>query len=266
MMRNLARQFFALGWCRFAPDPLLGDWVDAALPAARASVTDSRHARWLRYQGTWFAGVNALPNDARGALDGSGPLAGAAVDFIAAELGLADFAWDPAQVSICYPGYPQPMDGESEALLRYRRDRDAAHVDGLLREGAERRRFLREFHGFILGIPMVEFDADASPFVIWEGSHELVRAAFRQRFADIPPGRWSDEDVTEAYQAVRRRVFETCPRAAVHARPGEAFLVHRLSVHGMAPWRDGAKAGPDGRMIVYFRPDTFGPFEWLNNP
>jgi hypothetical protein len=265
-MRNLARQFFDRGWCRFAPDPLLGDWVAAALPAARASVTNPQHAKWLRYQGTWFAGVNALPNDAHGAVAGSGPLGGAVVDFIAAELGLEGFAWDQAQVSVCYPGYPQAMAGESDALLRYRRERDAAHVDGLLREGAKRRRFLREFHGFILGIPMVEFDADASPFVIWEGSQEIVRSAFLRRFEGLPPERWSDEDVTEAYQAARQQVFETCPRVEIQARPGEAFLAHRLAVHGMAPWREGAAAGADGRMIVYFRPDTFGPEEWLNNP
>lgn len=265
-MRNLAHQFFSRGWCRFEHDPALGEWLAAALPAARDSVTDPRHARWLRYQGTWFAGVNALPNDARGAVDESGPLRGAAVEFIAAELGLDGFDWDAAQVSVCYPGYPQPMDGESDALLRYRRERDAAHVDGLLREGPERRRFLREFHGFVLGIPMVEYDAGASPFTVWEGSQEIVRDAFRQRFDGLPPKRWSDEDVTEVYHAARERVFDTCRRIEIHARPGEAFVAHRLSVHGIAPWRDGAAAGPDGRMIVYFRPDTFGPYEWLNNP
>ena len=265
-MRNLARQFFTRGWCRFEHDPRLLEWVDAALPAARACREDPRHARWLRYQGTWFAGVNALPNDDRGALVGSGPLAGDAVDFIAAELGLANFAWDAAQVSICYPGYPRPMDGESDALLRYRRDRDAAHVDGLLREGPQRRRFLREHHGFILGIPMVDFDAGASPFTIWEGSQEIVRDAFRRRFAGIPLERWCDEDVTESYHAARRLAFETCRRVEVHARPGEAYLAHRLSLHGMAPWRDGAGAGADGRIIVYFRPDTFGPGDWLHAP
>ena len=235
-MRNLARQFFTRGWCRFEHDPRLLEWVDAALPAARACREDPRHARWLRYQGTWFAGVNALPNDDRGALVGSGPLAGDAVDFIAAELGLANFAWD------------------------------AAHVDGLLREGPQRRRFLREHHGFILGIPMVDFDAGASPFTIWEGSQEIVRDAFRRRFAGIPLERWCDEDVTESYHAARRLAFETCRRVEVHARPGEAYLAHRLSLHGMAPWRDGAGAGADGRMIVYFRPDTFGPGDWLHAP
>jgi hypothetical protein len=265
-MRNLAEQFMRRGWCRFERDPRLLDWIAAALPAARASREDPRYARWLRYQQTWFAGVNALPNDARGAVGGSGPLAGEAVDFIARELGLDGVAWDQAQVSICYPDYPQPMQGESDALLRFRRERDAAHVDGLLREGPERRRFLREFHGFILGIPMVEFDAGASPFVIWEGSQEIVRDAFRERFAGIEPERWRDEDVTEAYHAARERAFDSCRRVEIHARPGEAYLAHRLSLHGMAPWREGAAAGPDGRMVAYFRPDTFGPFEWLNNP
>jgi hypothetical protein len=265
-MRNLASQFFTRGWCRFDLDAALLAWVDAALPAARACVDDPRHARWLRYQGTWFAGVNALPNDDRGAVGGSGPLGGDAIEFIARELGLEGFAWDRAQVSICYPGYPLPMAGESDALLRYRRDRDAAHVDGLLREGPARRRFLREFHGFILGIPMVEFDAGASPFVVWEGSQEFVRDAFRERFAGIAAERWRDEDVTEAYHAARERVFESCRRVEIHARPGEAFLAHRLSLHGMAPWREAADAGADGRMIVYFRPATCGPFEWLNNP
>jgi hypothetical protein len=265
-MRNLASQFFSRGWCRFERDPALLDWIDAALPAARACVDDPRHARWLRYQGTWFAGVNALPNDDRGAVGGSGPLGGDAVDFIGRELGLEGFVWDQAQVSVCYPGYPLPMAGESDALLRYRRDRDAAHVDGLLREGPGRRRHLREHHGFILGIPMVEFDPGASPFAIWEGSHEIMREVFRERFAALPPAAWGDEDVTDIYRQARERVFSDCRRIEIHARPGEAYLAHRLSLHGMAPWQEGANAGTDGRMIVYFRPDTFGPFEWLNDP
>ena len=265
-MRNLAEHFMRLGWCRFERDSRLLDWIAAALPAARACREDPRHAEWLRYRQTWFAGVNALPNDARGEVGGSGPLAGDAVEFIARELGLSGFDWDRAQVSICYPGYPQPMEGESEALLRYRRERDAAHVDGLLREGPRRRRFLREFHGFILGIPMVECDAGASPFTVWEGSHEIMREVFRARFAGLPPEAWGEQDVTEVYQQARERVFRDCARVEIHARPGEAYLAHRLSLHGMAPWQEGAAAGIDGRMIVYFRPDTFGPFEWLNDP
>ena len=265
-MRNLAKHFFELGWCRFDTDPVLLEWVQAALDPARATLHDPDHAKWHRYQDTWFAGVNVLPNDVNGAVGGSEAMRGDAVDFIAGELELVDFAWDMAQVSVCYPGYPQPMEGESEGKARYRRERDAAHLDGLLPEGPERRRHLREHHGFILGIPMVEFDVNASPFVIWEGSHEIIREAFDRHFADIEPQHWGDEDVTDLYQEVRRDIFERCKRVEVHARPGEAYLAHRLSLHGMAPWGDGAGAGPDGRMICYFRPHTFGPYDWLHQP
>ena len=265
-MRNLAEQFFTDGCCRFEYDAELKSWVDAALDPARATLNDPAQAKWLRYQGTWFAGVNALPNDASGAVGGSGPLGGRAVDFIAAELGLSGFAWDAAQVSVCYPGYPKPMDGESEARVRFRRERDAAHVDGLLPEGRERRRHLREFHGFILGIPMVEFDQGASPFVVWRGSHRIIQDAVRARFSGLAPESWGEQDITEVYHDIRSQVFDSCERIEIHARPGEAFLAHRLVLHGMAPWRDGAAAGADGRMICYFRPDPFGPEEWLNHP
>jgi hypothetical protein len=265
-MSNHAQQFFSHGWCRFERDPLLLQWAEAALAPARAARQDPAQAKWLRYQGTWFAGVNALANDASGAVGGSGALRGRAVDFIAAELGLAGFDWDRAQLSICYPGYPRPMAGESPARTRYRRERDAAHVDGLLREGPRQRRHLREHHGFILGIPLVEFDAAAAPFVVWEGSHEIMRTSFAERFAGIGPELWGEEDITDVYHAARERVFSSCARVEIHARPGEAFLAHRLLLHGMAPWGEGARAAPDGRMICYFRPATFDPWRWLNDP
>lgn len=265
-MRNHATSFFERGWCRFDYDPVLHDWIRVALPAARATLTDPQHAKWLRYQGTWFAGVNALPNDAAGAVGASGPVRGQAVEFIDNILGLRDFAWDAAQVSVCFPGYPQPMPGESPGRARFRREQDAAHVDGLLPEGPRRRRHLREYHGFILGIPMVDFDAAAAPFVVYEGSQELMRDVFRARFAGIEPDDWGEEDITEVYHAARSQAFAQCPRVELHARPGEAFIAHRLVLHGTAPWRDGAAAGPDGRMICYFRPDPFGPLEWLEHP
>jgi hypothetical protein len=213
-MRNQAKHFFTRGWCRFAHDPILSGWVNASLASARTTLQDPRQAKWLRYQKTWFAGVNALPNDPQGAIADSGPLRGKVIDFIAGQLKLENFAWDRAQVSVCYPGYPQPMAGESPGKARYRRERDAAHVDGLLPEGPERRRHLREYHGFILGIPMVEFDANASPFVVWEGSHEIMRNAFAQRFAGIPPDQWGEQDVTEVYHVAREQAFVACqPRS-----------------------------------------------------
>ena len=148
-------------------------------------------------------------------------------------------------------------------MFRFRRDRDAAHVDGLLKEGKDRRRFLREHHAFILGIPMAAYSPDAAPFTVWEGSHRLVGAALRAFFGDRPPEQWADMDVTEVYQTVRRKAFDECARVALHARPGGCYLVHRHAVHGMAPWADSAFAGPDGRAILYFRPEMHDLTKWI---
>jgi len=183
--------------------------------------------------------------------------------FVRNTLALPDVSLDRGQVSICYPGYPQPSDNETDAAYRFRRNRDAAHLDGLRPQGPDRRRHLLEQHAFVLGIPMVEADEGASPLVVWEGSHEIIRAAFNDIFSGIAPSDWPTIDVTEPYQAARRKVFETCRRVQVAAKPGETYLVHRLAIHGVAPWEDGATAGPDGRMIVYFRPETGAPGVWL---
>ncbi len=260
---QLRDHFFERGWCRFPYDQRLADWVDEGLPAARETLNAPEQEQWLRCGGTWFAGVNALPNDAAGAVPGGHPLAGDAFDFITQDLRLGDFAWDRAQVSICYPGYPIPGDHETEAAARFRRNRGGAHVDGLSPEGPNRRRHLREHHGFLLGIPMAEVGTGASPLVVWEGSHELMRAAFTETFANLPPARWGDVDVTDDYQAARKRAFDACERVEISAQPGEAYLVHRLALHGVAPWAPGAVAGPDGRMICYFRPEIGGPEDWL---
>jgi hypothetical protein len=155
------------------------------------------------------------------------------------------------------------MPSESDAAFRYRRDRDAAHVDGLLPEGPHRRRHLREHHAFILGIPMVVSPPGASAFVIWEGSHEIMRRCFAECFSDLSPKRWGDVDVTQSYHQARKKVFSECTRVEITARPGEAYIAHRLSLHGTARWSAGIAASRDGRMICYFRPAVFGPERWL---
>jgi len=258
----LESDFFNNGWCRFPYSEALADWVAFALPAARACVGDPRYSQWWRCRNTWFVGVHALDNDESGALPGGPALAGPAADFVKGAL-LLDIGWDRAQVSVCYPGYPRPMAGESEAAFRYRREKDAAHIDGILPEGSRRRRRLRHHHAFILGVPMVETSADAAPFALWEGSHELVRQSLAERFGDLPAADWGDEDITDAYHAARRRIFDECRRVEVSARPGEAYLVHRLTLHGIAPWGAQAVAGKDGRMICYFRPELSDVDRWL---
>lgn len=252
----------AKGWTKFAYEPALATWAAHADLSAQQAETDPTNAEWLRCGGTWFVGVNALPNDRDGRLPDGPPLTGPAIE---AARNLSDAPLDQAQASVCYPGYPKQGPDEGDSAFRYRRDRDAAHVDGLHRIMPGRRRKLLERHAYILGIPLNEASKDAAPFVIWEGSHEIMRAAFQRRFFDIPPTLWADEDVTEAYQAARREVFATCARVVIHAKVGEAFLVQRLALHGVAPW----KTGTGRRAIAYFRPELAsgaGAADWLTNP
>lgn len=255
--------FRKTGWVRFKSDPLVVDWVAHALPAARQAVRDPALAHWHQCEGTWFVGVDSLNNDTEGRVAGSGPLEGRAVDITRAEFGDIP-ALHKAQVSVIYPGYPKPRDGEGEAGFRYRLNRDAAHVDGLLPVGENRRRMVHEPHSFILGLPLNKVDDKAAPLVIWEGSHVIMRNAFVNAFAGCDPERLRDVDITDAYQAARRVVFETCPRIPVAAKPGEAVLLHRMTLHGVAPWPDAVKKVPEGRMIAYFRPEMPGGVaRWL---
>ena len=265
----LAAAFFKKGWVSFPADPDVEAWARAARPVAEALAEDpGLQEQWLRCSGTWFAGVNVFPNDAEGRVAGQGvpALSGNAVEFIGEVLGLTEFDWDPAQISVCYPGYPRPWEGESEAAFRFRRDRDAAHVDGLLRHGPDRRRSLGEVHAFVLGLPLNDVPEGASPLVVWEGSHEIMRSAFRARFADLAPCDWAEEDITECYMSARKECFENCQRVPVHAKAGEAYLVHRLALHGVAPW---AAEEEGARVIAYFRPDPCPgetPEWWLERP
>jgi hypothetical protein len=247
------------GWSRLGPDPDILRWVQAALPVARRVIADSADP-W-RCGGTWFAGVGALPNGAGGDI-GDVPMPGA----VLAALPWQPGHWHRAQLSILRPGYPQPWEAEGEPAYRYRLTRDAAHVDGLLPIGPDRRRMPREPHAFILGLPLTDAAPDAAPLVVWEGSHAIIQRAFAARLGPHPPEDWPGIDVTETYHAARREVFATCPRVPLVAKPGEALLLHRLILHGMAPWAEGAKADPDGRMIAYLRPEFTAMADWLHQP
>lgn len=243
------------GWQRIGPDPRIAAWSTAAAAVARA--VDAASDEPWRAGGTWRAGVDALPNGPDGSLGG--------VAFPWAALPLRPAPLHPGQLSIVRPGYPRPGAEESEAAFRFRRDRDAAHLDGLLAEGAARHRFIREPHAWILGLPLTACDAGAAPLVVWEGSHRIMAAALRAALAPHPAETWGEIDVTAAYQAARRRVFAECPRTPLPARPGEATLLHRLTLHGVAPWADGAAAPPEGRMIAYFRPLMTSVAAWLGD-
>jgi hypothetical protein len=242
------------GWQQIGPHPAIAAWARAARAAA-LRVLATTDEPW-RCGGTWFVGVDALPNAPDGSLDGT--------PFPWAALPLAPEPLHRAQLSVIRSGYPEPSSEETPAAFAFRRDRDAAHLDGLLPIGPDRRRMIREPHAWILGLPLT--DTAASPLSLWEGSHDILRAALRAALAPHPPETWGDIDVTEAYQSARRRVFATCRRIALPARPGEATLLHRLTLHGVVPWQPGDTAPPEGRMIAYLRPQLPAVEPWLTRP
>ncbi len=228
------------GYTVFDHAPEVADWAAAAYDAGVAVLAGDGERR---HGATWYVGVDALPNDADGSVAGV-PLRGPFLEHVTAPA-----SWHQAQLSVVFPGYPQQDADESDAAHRYRKNRDAAHVDGLLPEGPDKRRHLREPHGFILGLPLN--NCTASPLVVWKGSHHIMRETFATAFAGVSPDDWGDVDVTGVYQDARRMVFETCERAEVHAAPGQAILLDRHVLHGVAPWGDGQGRM---RMIAYFRP------------
>jgi len=264
-MSDLLGQYRKRGWVLFPVEPRMKAWAEACAPVAERLSRDPEYEHWWRCAGTWFAGVNVLPNDPSGGIDADGvpPLLGASIDFIEQALGYRSVSYDAAQISIVTSGYPAQAEEETDAAWRYRVKRSAAHVDGLERIMPERRRKLSETHGFLLGIPLGDATAEQGAFVIWEGSHEVMRSAFRKRFDGVPPSDWRELDITEAYTDARKRVFETCEVVEIAPGLGAAYVMHPLALHGVAPWR-----GADGpaRAVAYFRPDTFGgdPVAWLN--
>ncbi|AHM05147.1 hypothetical protein roselon_02849 [Roseibacterium elongatum DSM 19469] len=246
----------------FDPAPSVAAWVAAARPAAlRVAQDPQQRSTWLRHGATWFVGVDALPNDARGCVADGPPLRCVALQTAQRVTGVGDL--HQAQVSVTYPGYPGRDPGEGDAAHRFRRDRDGAHLDGLLPLGPARRRHLVEPHAYILGLPLTEAAPDAAPLVVWEGSHHLIRSMLIRALRDLRPEAWPQVDLTEVYHATRRAVFETCPRRVIHSPPGGALLLHRMTIHGVAPWQPGAKADPSGRMIAYFRPQFSGFGDYL---
>jgi hypothetical protein len=247
--------FFTRGWVSFPFDSSIAAWARAIAPIAQRAMAQP-DAHW-RCDGTWFPGVNILPNDSQGGISKQNvpPLTGVPICFINNHLGLPKFHWDQGQISACTPGYPRQGDEETDAAFRYRMKRDAAHIDGFLRVMPGRRRRFSEGHAFILGIPLNATPPGASPFVIWEGSHAVVRRTLRDVYTGTPAQTWSDIDLTDVYQQMRKQIFDCCPRVEIQAQPGETYVVHRLALHGMAPWTASESVSP--RIIAYFRPDPF---------
>ena len=240
------------GFRVFAHDDATLAWAQAAhRVAVQVSQDPAIRAVNLRHGGTWFVGVDALPNDPDGSITGV-RLAGRWAEHIA-----APDTWHRAQLSIVFPGYPRQDPDEADANHRYRITRKAAHVDGLLPIGPDRRRYMREPHAFILGLPLNV--SDAAPLVVWPGSHRIMGAAFAEAIGDKDP---TQVDLTDIYHAARREVFDRINPVAVAAKPGQSILLHRHLLHGVDVWHPGAMAPAEGRMIAYFRPQ-FSAAAWV---
>lgn len=241
------------GLCVFDADQRVERWALAAAETARKlTQTPQLRQKWLRHRETWFVGVDVLPNAGDGSISGA-PLAGP----WQACTGCVPL-WHSAQVSVVYPSYPKQDPGESDANHRFRKKRCAAHVDGILLENG--RRFLREPHRFILGIPLG--DSAASPLVIWPKSHVMMRDALRARIGSAEP---TSVDLTDAYKAARAQVFAQIEPVEVQAKIGQSIVLHRHLLHGVAPWKDTDTAPPEGRMVAYFRPQYQDARDWLTH-
>lgn len=251
--------FGARGWRSFPPDSAMKRWVSAAYTRAMGVIDcPSQSGQW-QCENTWFVGLDALDNDPDGALDGV-PLAGPVIDALRESFGPLDL--HKAQVSVVRPGYPKPRAGETDAAFGYRNKRDAAHVDGLLPIGPDRRRFLREPHAFILGLPLNDSPVEAGPLVVWEGSHTILSRAFQVAFAEKSEEACRATDLTEIYQTARKAVFDTCRRVPVCLPPGGAVLLHPHLLHGVGAWPEGVAGPAEGRMIAYFRPQLGSVRDW----
>lgn len=235
------------GWRKVA-SPAIAAWARAAIGPAVAALDGQPR----RHGGTWAVGLDLLPNAPDGSIGAPLPWE---------DLGLAAQPLHKAQLSAIHPGYPQRDPEDTDAAHRFRLTRDAAHLDGLLALGPDKRRYMKEPHAWILGLALTQ--ATASPLVVYEGSHTILRAALTKALLPHDPATWGDVDLTEPYTQARRQIFATCPRVVVPQSPGEAVILHRLTLHGVTPWEQGATAPPQGRIVAYFRPLLASVHDWL---
>ena len=241
------RSFFERGWVRFPFDPEIATWVGAARAPAVQTLDDPELRRlWLRCGGTWFAGVNALPNTADGALPEHAvpPLGGRAIEFIARHLGLVRIRM----------GQGAGLDLFSRLSATLRRGKRGRIWFSI----APRRCACRRVAPVRSGPPK---NTQRNPWVHpWPSADRCTRqrcadGGLRRLATKSCAGRFQNawrvsrrgtgrrKMWTEAYVSARRQCFERCPRVTIPARLGEVYLVHRLCLHGVAPWPVGAADG-----------------------
>ena len=117
------------GWIKFKYDAKLYDWLKTVSREVFSEIQnhDNRN-NWLRYQGTWFAGVNVLKNNIQGAVVGGRRLDTDSSRWALEKFNVKEIKWDKGQVSVCYPGYPKPAHSESLAAFKYRLKNSASYI------------------------------------------------------------------------------------------------------------------------------------------
>ncbi len=255
------------GWYQFSADDQILGWLESIQTVVGQAIAAPQNQHWWRYQGTWFVGVNVLPNDGRGRVNAGPTLTGAAANFLAKYLKADLGAFDKAQLSIVRAGYPQADKHETKAALAYRRDRDAAHIDGLLKDAVAAGRYAREYHHYLWAIALHDGSLCTSPLVVWRGSHRLIQDSFRRFFADKDIESISQYDVSECYAATRKQVFEQCERVALPLQRGQSVVAHRFLLHGTAPWSRSQRGikQTDARGLCFFRPELKDLHRWLHD-
>ena len=262
---HLLHDYSTRGWVALPFSDDLFSWVNGV----KASVNQKlqlmcEEEKDVRCGGTWFPGVNFLDNDPHGNIDGSIFPSDLTDLKKKLEPAFSGF-YDRAQISICYPGYPKKMDDETVSAFNYRKNRFAAHLDGLLPIGQHRRRFLMEHHAFIYGIPINLTGEGSSPCVVWEGSHKVVQNEFKSFLTFRKIHSLQDQDVTEFYSSIRKKIFASCRMKKIWLPVGQSYLIHRLTLHGILPWVRDAKNTNVNRTVAYFRPHLIGGHEtWLD--
>ncbi|MDG2474003.1 MAG: hypothetical protein P8M50_01840 [Paracoccaceae bacterium] len=153
-------------WAIINEDQLMLDWVANAKKIAKQKFnSNDLDEKQFRCGGTWFVGQNFLKNNLSGKLNNIA-FDGLAVNSILERYGKYYKGWDEAQLSICFEGYPRLSDSETSKSFAYRKNNFGAHVDGILPIGESKRRYAQEWHAFIFGIPLVNFNEFAAPVVV----------------------------------------------------------------------------------------------------
>ena len=191
-------------------------------------------------------------------------LEGQTIQAITQRYGAMFQTWDQAQVSICYESSPQPMIGETTHAFKYRKNIFNAHLDGVLPVGVAKKRYAREYHAFILGTPLVDYDEFAATVVVWEVSHKIMLTYLSKKLIKLKDSLWKNEDITYICREARREIFAKCKPKNITVPVEGSYLTHRLAIHGVMPWKENGKSGNGVRKIAYFRPQFNEAKFWLN--